>query len=96
MGSGVALFPGMETENWVYGGVAAALGGLSFHKRCRRAYLGTVLVGVWLMVGAYRSYPEVASPAEQNEMICGTVLWLLALVPSGSTRSPKSWEQFLE
>ena len=69
------------------GAVAAALGIAS--AKWERAHLGTLAVGVALMLSAYQGYPAVATAAEQNAMLSGFVLALLAIVPTRA--SPPSW-----
>lgn len=91
-------YPPQQTYFWINDlicGVLIALCALlSFSKKWERAHLCILLVAFWLVGCGFSTYPELASVAEQNSLLVGLVLMMLAIIPSHSHRSPRAWRKF--
>lgn len=81
------VIKGVGVGSALCGALVAALGIAS--SKWERAHLGTLVVGAVLMLSAYQGYPAVATAAEQNAMLSGFILVLLAILPT--RESPPSW-----
>ena len=75
-------------------GVAVVtLAALSFWPRARRAYLGELLIGCWLVgAGIFAAAPE--SVVQQSEILTGLLLLQFAILPTEANRPPRSWREF--
>lgn len=65
---------------------------LSFARRLRRAYLGTLVVAL-----AISAYPFLHDPPAslmmQNLLIVGLVVAMFAIIPSDAMRPPRGWRE---
>ena len=69
-----------------------AFSALSFVKRFRRAYLGTLAVA--LVTACYPFlYPPPPSPLMQNLLITALVIAMFAIIPPDAMRPPRGWEE---
>jgi hypothetical protein len=84
-----------ETEAFVQafacGAAAIAFALASYHPRLRRAHLASLALGIWLAVhGRFGGAGEPA-PHEQNEILVGLLIAMLAIVPSRASEPPAPW-----
>lgn len=64
---------------------------LSFWSRTRRAHLGILAVGAYLVLSAFLSDTSPPPAALQNDLLIGVILLMLAILPSDATLPPRSW-----
>ncbi len=74
-------------------GAVAVFALLSYWKRLEKIHLFTVVVAGWLIAGAFFS-ATVTAPAEQNHLVVGLLLLMLAVIPSRSNQPPRGWVEF--
>jgi hypothetical protein len=67
---------------------------LSFWDRWEKSHLLTLAVGFWLYGVAFATFPDPASPAQQNGLLVGLLLSMLAIVPSHAEHPPRPWQEF--
>ncbi|HSX04147.1 MAG TPA: hypothetical protein VLG76_05400 [Rhabdochlamydiaceae bacterium] len=67
---------------------------LSFWEPLRKAHLLSLGVALWLVFAAYRSFPMLATAAEENSLAVGVSLLMFAIVPCHSHRLSPSWQEF--
>lgn len=80
---------------WIDSGVALAIwifSGLSWWPPTRWAYLFNLLVAGGL-VAFGRFGTEVRGPTDENHIIVGLFLLMIAVIPNESTRPPACWMQ---
>ena len=73
-----------------------SLGLLSFWRRARRAHLGILAVGAYLVLAAFLSDASPPPAALQNDLLVGVVLLMLAILPSEASLPPRSWREGTE
>jgi len=66
---------------------------LSFYYPLRKMHLLNLGVAFWLWASGYTNFPELASPSQENSVVVGLLLLMLAIVPSHSHLSPHSWQK---
>ena len=72
--------------------VMFAFSSLSFVKRFRRAYLGTLAVA--LATACYPFlHPPPPSPLMQNLLITALVIAMFAIIPTDAMRPPRGWRE---
>jgi hypothetical protein len=65
----------------------------SYWQPTRHAHFAILLVAGWLVVSAFLSeYPT--PPAEQNHLLTGLLLIMLAIIPNRASQAPRSWAKF--
>lgn len=69
---------------------------LSFWPPARRAYLGSLAVGVGLAAFGYFAGGRPNPPALQSFLITGLLLIMLGVIPSDTARPPPAWQRFYE
>ena len=67
----------------------------SFWPPTRHAHLAIIAVSGALIAAGMMS-PYAPSPTDQNHILVGLLLLLIAVVPSDASRPPASWESFDE
>ena len=72
--------------------VMFAFSALSFVKRFRRAYLGTLAVALATACYPFLQ-PPPPSPLMQNLLITALVIALFAIVPPDAMRPPRGWRE---
>jgi len=63
----------------------------SFWSRTRRAYLGILGVGAYLVLSAFLSDASPPPAALQNDLLVGVILLMLAILPNEASLPPRSW-----
>jgi hypothetical protein len=66
---------------------------LSFWRRARRAYLGILAVGAYLVLTGFLSAVNPLPAALQNDLVVGIILLMLAILPSEANSPPRSWTE---
>lgn len=66
---------------------------LSFWPRARRAHLGIIPVGVWLILAGFFSGVNPSPAALQNDLLVGLILLMLAILPTEASLPPRSWRR---
>lgn len=93
-------YPSEATALWTSDLVCAFLVALfallSFWHPLRKIHLCTLGVGLWLWGLGYQDFPLPASIPQENSVVLGLLLLMLAIIPCHSHRSPLSWQEFLE
>lgn len=93
-------YPPQQTFLWKSDFICAFLVALfalvSFWNPLKRMHLLTIGVALWLWGSGYMAFPDKASLSEQNGVVIGIILSMLAIVPSHSSRVSPSWERFIE
>lgn len=69
---------------------------LSFWHPLRRIHLLTIGVALWLWALAYTTFPQKAPIPQQNGLVIGLILFMLAIVPSHSSQLSSSWQKYIE
>ncbi len=67
---------------------------LSFAEKLNKMHLCTLAVGLWLMGMSYSNFPMEATPPLENYFALGMLLLMLAIIPSHSHLSPRTWRNF--
>ena len=67
---------------------------LSFWHPLRKIHLLTLGVALWLWGLGYTSFPGITPPAQENSVVIGLMLLMLAIVPSHSHHISPSWHEF--
>ncbi|MES2273535.1 MAG: hypothetical protein V4487_05050 [Chlamydiota bacterium] len=83
-----------KTNDYICAFLTALFALLSFWDPLRKIHVLTIGVGLWLWGSAYSTFPASASPMEENSVIAGALLVMLAIVPSGSHLLSRSWHKF--
>ena len=73
------------------GTAVIVFGVLSFWEPTRRAHVGTIFAGAWLIGFAYLHGFGEAPAASQNHLTIGLMLMMFAIIPNESSQPPKSW-----
>ena len=93
-------YPTQDTFPWKNDFISAFLVALfalvSFWRPLKRIHLLTIGIALWLWILGYSAFPDKASLSEQNGVVIGLILFMLAIVPSHSSQISSSWEKFLE
>ncbi|MES2345321.1 MAG: hypothetical protein V4494_05235 [Chlamydiota bacterium] len=94
----ILRYPAQETFLWANDFICAFLIALfalvSFWPPCRKIHLLTLGVALWLLGIGYSTFPALALPPQENSVVIGLLLLMLALVPSHSHHLSPSWEEF--
>lgn len=69
---------------------------LSFWDPLRKIHLMTLGVALWLWGYGYTSFPEPGMSFDQNAVVIGLLLLMLAIVPSHSHHPSRSWQEFIK
>lgn len=92
-------YPQEATQLWandfICASLVAFLALLSFWDLFRHIHLLTLGVAFWLWGIGYQSFPEAPSIAQQNGVVLGILLFMLAMIPSSSDQLPRSWQKFI-
>ncbi len=95
----ILRYPSDEPFLWVSDLTCAALimvfSLLSFYRPLNKMHLFNLGVAFWLWGLAYATFPEVPSAPQENSMTIGYLLFMLALIPTHSHESPRSWMDYL-
>lgn len=69
---------------------------LSFWHFLRKMHLLTIGVALWLWSLGYSTFPDKTSLPLENSVVVGLLLFMLAIVPSGSSQLSDSWQEFIK
>lgn len=69
---------------------------LSFWTPTRRAYLGNLAVGAWLVGYGWAASGVPAPPALQNHIVIGLLLLIFGIIPPDCNEPPRSWRDYRE
>ena len=91
--------PTHETFLWVNdficGSLVAVFALFSFWHPLRKIHLMTLGVALWLWGLGYTSFPEMTPPSQENSVVIGLILLMLAIIPSHSHHTTLSWKEFI-
>ena len=76
----------------ICGSAVVLLSGLSFWPAMRRAHLGEIPIGVWLLGFAYFGSTHPAPPLVQSEILAALFVLNFAIIPSQTNLPPRSWQ----
>lgn len=83
-------------SNWICASLIAFFALMSFVKSFQKIHLCSIAVAFWLIGVGFRA-TEVPSPfIFQNQLITGTILLMLVLVPSHALKPPHEWVGFYQ
>lgn len=93
-------YPSDETFLWANDLTCACLVALfavlSFWDPLRKIHLLTLGVAFWLCGLGYMTFPEMASPPQENSVSIGLLLLMLSIVPSHAQLPPRPWQKFYQ
>jgi hypothetical protein len=86
-------FAGDHTAEQICGGMIAVFSVCSFTGPLRHAHLLTGLAGIGMIAVAVQA-GNLAAPAQQNLVLTGLLVAMLAVVPNHAMSPPDSWANF--
>lgn len=95
----ILRYPATETFLWANDFICAFLIALfallSFWTPLRKIHLLTLGVALWLWGLGYSSFPGITLTSQENSVVIGLMLLMLAIVPSHSHHPSPSWQEFI-
>lgn len=86
-----------DAKNWANdlscGLAVIVFGFASYWKPTERAHFLTLAVALWLIVFGY-SAGHPAPPPAQNQIICGLLIGMFAIIPNRTNEMPAAWREF--
>jgi len=96
----ILRYPSQETFFWANDFICAFLVALfallSFWHPLRNIRFFIFGIALWLWGLGYTSFPDAAPPCQENSVVIGLLLLMLAIVPNHSHRISPSWQKFIE
>ena len=87
--------PVLWWTDWVAAAAVAGLALLSYFRQTRRAHLLELLVAGWLIgYGWWTSSGGLGEPAQQNWIVVGLLLLMLAIIPTECDQPPVRWREW--
>jgi hypothetical protein len=91
-------YPPQETFLWTNDLICACLIALfallSFWDPLRKIHLLSLGVAFWLLGHGYSTFPSIALPPQENSVVLGLLVLMLAIIPSQSHLHSRSWQEF--
>jgi hypothetical protein len=96
----ILRYPAEDTFLWANDFICASLVALfallSFWHPLRKIHLMTLGVALWLWGLGYTSLPGITPPPQENSVVIGLMLLMLAIIPSHSHHTTLSWQEFID
>ena len=68
----------------------------SYWRPLRHAHLGSVGIAIWLVAIGWLDETFPASASDQNRILTGLVLMMIAIVPNNASKPPEEWQRVLD